>query len=159
MLTIALSHSVDATECDHQAAAGLRRSGGYTTGQPPRQTLPLRLRRRGSRACPARHGTRPAPRLAGPSRPTLGPSALAGQRLAVATALGGLVRVVRMVGGPLYKIYTHTTSLEALCVLCLRRNCNAWCGCALLFIRTGPWCACIVYTTPLTPPSYIILYA
>ena len=52
----------------------------------PRQTLPLRLRRRGSRACPARHGARPAPRLAGPSRPTLGPSALAGRRLAAATA-------------------------------------------------------------------------
>ena len=52
----------------------------------PRQTLPLRLRRRGSRACPARHGARPAPRLAGPSRPTLGPSALAGRRLATAVA-------------------------------------------------------------------------
>ena len=52
----------------------------------PRQTLPFRLRRRGSRACPARHGARPTPRLAGPSRPTLGPSALAGRRLAAATA-------------------------------------------------------------------------
>ena len=32
--------------------------------RPPRQTLPFRLWRRGSRTCPARHGACPAPRLA-----------------------------------------------------------------------------------------------
>ena len=67
-------------------SAALGRVQAACFGQPPRQTLPLRLRRRGSRACPARHGARPAPRLAGPSRSTLGPSALAGRRLAGATA-------------------------------------------------------------------------
>ena len=67
-------------------SAALGRVQAACYGQPPRQTLPFRLRRRGSRACPARHGARPTPRLAGPSRPTLGPSALAGRRLAAATA-------------------------------------------------------------------------
>ena len=46
-----------------------RGPGSMLWSAAPRQTLPLRLRRRGSRACPARHGARPAPRLAGPSRP------------------------------------------------------------------------------------------
>ena len=55
------------------------RSGGYTTacsGLSRRaQTLPLRLWRRGSRACPARHAPRSSPgaeACTGPSRPTLG---------------------------------------------------------------------------------------
>ena len=82
------------TDCGREQSAGLRRSGRY------RQHA--MVIRRGDKHClsasgaevaePARSaprslfGARPAPRLAGPSRPTLGPSALAGRRLAVATA-------------------------------------------------------------------------
>ena len=84
-------HSVDATECRHQAAAGLRRSLRAVPRTASfclrrRQTLPSGLRRRGRKACPSRHGARPALRLACPSRPTMRPSALPGRRLATAVA-------------------------------------------------------------------------
>ena len=61
---------------DHHQMASALMAEAFSLA--PRQTLPLRLRRRGSRACPARHGARPAPRL---SR-----RVLAGQRLTTATA-------------------------------------------------------------------------
>ena len=69
----------------------------------------------GSRACPARHGTRPAPRLAGPSRPTLGPSALAGRRLAAAVA--GLRKASERFK---HSRMTHTTSRRLAC------GCDPW---------------------------------
>ena len=85
LLTAALSGS--AAVKNSTSAEGV--DGTFQHAQVSRRDkpLPFRLRRRGSRARPARHGASPgAERLAGPSRPTLGPSALAGRRLATATA-------------------------------------------------------------------------
>ena len=109
------AHSAPSTECARQQSDGLRRSerrpGSMLWSAAATTIAFMRLRRRGSRACPARHGARPAPRLSGPSRPTLGPSALAGRRLAAATA--GLRKA-----SELFKhscaTYTHATRNQPL---------------------------------------------
>ena len=134
-------------------SAALGRVQAACYGQPPRQTLPLRLRRRGSRACPARHGARPTGRrgLQGHrgmhrGRPCLGPSALVGRRLAAATA--GLRKASELFAQSC-TIYSHNepTDLFLIAVPCLVRSASldamtAECNVAPTTVALLAWLHC-----------------